>query len=125
MAAMTMVEGIEIGLKQIAEVASNHNAKIKESNRFKPFLRLSDETDAEPKGKRNNFLYEFKFETTFFFNRKKKVCLIFNFITKVISLSFFPRLTKSLGLVRFLVARSARSHYVLTPKIKQSDLDLS
>ena len=66
MAAMTMVEGIEIGLKQIAEVASNHNGKIKESNRFKLFLRLSES------------------QTTFF-----------KFITKIISLSFFPRLTKS------------------------------
>ena len=56
MAAMTTVEGIEIGLKQIAEVASNHNAKIKESKRFQlsSILLTYHNKLMEPKRKGNN-----------------------------------------------------------------------
>ena len=103
MAAMTMVEGIEIGLKEIAEVASNHNAKIKESNRFKLLLRLSDETDGT-KRRRNNFRYEFEFQTTFFLIVRKRLFEIqihnesyFSFL--------FSKTDEVTSLVRFLVAR--------------------
>ena len=34
MAAMTMVEGIEIGLKEIALIANNKNEKVNESKRL-------------------------------------------------------------------------------------------